>query len=99
MKKQALQTAGTCHCAVRNDEEPSLGEHRARTKTDRRPEKSSHFQLHAKKPEKLQLREKIHWRGKIVCMTRLVLSRLVLPFVCLYMMLFDIFQVASHIIF
>lgn len=102
MKKQALQTegaAGTRYCAVRNNEELPLGEQRACTKTDGRPEKSNHFQLHAKKPEKLQLREKIRWRGKTVCMTRLVFSRLVLPFVCLYMMLFDIFQVASHVIF
>lgn len=36
--------------------------------SDRRAEKHNHFQRHAKKPEKLQLRDKIHWRGKPVCM-------------------------------
>lgn len=94
VKKQALQTeraAGTRYCAVRNNKELSLGEQRA--------EENNHFQLHAKKPEKLQLRDKIHWRGKPVCMPWPVLSSLFLPFVCLYMMLFDILQVATHIIF
>lgn len=54
--------------------------------------------LHVKKPGKLQLKGKILSRGKPVCMPSLVLS-LLLPFVCLHMMLLDILQVASHIIF
>jgi len=70
-EKQALQTegaAGTPYCAVKKDKVLSLGEQTAQIKTDRNAEKSNHFQLHAKKQEKLQLRDKFHWRWKPVCM-------------------------------
>lgn len=94
--KQALHTkgaAGTCSCGVRmrksflwdnREHEPKLtGEKEGPITSSSMPRSWTQK----------------HWRGKPMCIPWLVLSLLVLPFVCLYMMLFDILQVATHIIF
>lgn len=62
-------------------------------------EEQKRAKLHVKKSGKLQLRDKVLSKGKSVCMPWLVVSCVFLPFVCLHVMLLDILQVASHVIF
>lgn len=83
---------------MKNHEELSLGEDQARTKTDRRAEASKAAFQETRKAA-AQRQHSVEGEANLHALAGSFFSFLFLPFVCLHMMLLDILQVASHVIF